>query len=80
MPKQLLSEEWIKEYGELWNETKETREGTSDLTISVVYRIAEDSDRQAQINVKDGEVVYAGAVQEDTEPDFLLTAKLDIWR
>ncbi|QHE73790.1 MULTISPECIES: SCP2 sterol-binding domain-containing protein [Rhodococcus] len=81
MTKQLLSEEWIKEYGELWNATPETTEGTSDLTVTIVYRVAEDTDnRRAQINVKNGEVVYAGAVQEDKEPDFTLTAKLDVWR
>lgn len=80
MTKQLLSEEWIKEYAELWNETPATRDGTSDLTVSVVYRLAEDPDnRKAQINIKEGEVVYAGSTVDD-KPDFVLTAKTDIWR
>lgn len=81
MTKQLLSEEWIREYGERWNETPGTREGTSDLTMTVVFRLAEDPDnRRAQVDVKDGEVIYAGSVQDGKDPDFTLTAKTDVWR
>ncbi len=80
MGKALLSPEWIKEYGEHWNNTPATREGTSDLTMTIHYRLAEDHDRVGEIEVKDGEVVYAGSPQEGKKPDFLLTAKLDTWK
>lgn len=81
MTKQLLSEEWIREYGQLWNETPGTREGTSDLSMTVVFQLAEDPDnRRAQVDIKDGEVIYAGSVQDGKDPDFTLTAKTDVWR
>ncbi|AII11491.1 SCP2 sterol-binding domain-containing protein [Rhodococcus opacus] len=81
MTKKLLSEDWIKEYGELWNQAPETTGGTADLTITIIYRLAEDPDsRRAQLDIKEGIVVYAGAVQDDKTPDFVLTAKLDVWR
>lgn len=81
MTKNILSEEWIKEYGALWNDTREIVDDTADLTMTVIYRLAEDPEnRRAQIDVKDGEVVYAGSVRDDATPDFTLTAKIDVWQ
>lgn len=79
--KQLFSEQWIKEYGELWNQTPEATGGTADLTMTIVFQLAEDPDnRRAQVDVKEGHVVYAGPVRQPSDPDFVLTADLQAWR
>lgn len=81
MPKLLLSQDWIKEYGDLWNQTPEATGGTSDLTMTIIFQLAEDPEnRRAQLDVNHGHVVYAGPVKGDKEPDFVLTAKVDVWR
>ncbi len=71
----------MKEYGELWNQTPAATGGTADLTMAIVFQLEEDPDnRRAQVDIKEGHVVYAGLVQEPSNPDFVLTAKLDVWR
>jgi putative sterol carrier protein len=80
MPKELLSEEWITEYAALWNDEPTIREGVEDLSVTIVYRVAEDPEvRAAQIDLEKGEVVYAGPKKTET-PDFLLTATVENWR
>jgi putative sterol carrier protein len=76
----VITPAWAQGYRELWNSTPETREGTSDLTMVLRYRLAEDPDnRVVQFNIKDGECVYAGEPGSE-KPDFVLTAKLDVWK
>lgn len=76
----VLSPEWMKAYGDLWNNTEATREGLKKLSMVVEYRLAEDESRAGQIEVSAGEVVRAGAPAEGVKPDFLLTAKVDTWQ
>lgn len=77
---QLLSVPWIEQYGKLWNSEPEIREGVEDLTMTIVWRVKEDPEnRRAQIDVVNGEVVYAGEVRRD-DPEFVLTASAEHWR
>lgn len=81
MSKPVMSSEWAQDYGELWNATPETRKGTSDLTMVIRYRLSEGPDnRVAQLNIESGECVYAGPPRDGEKPDFVLTAKLDVWK
>lgn len=79
MPK-VLSPEWMDEYGRLWNSTPATREGTSDLNMTIEYRLAEDDSRAAQLRVVAGEVVRTGPPEQGVKPDYLVTANLDVFR
>jgi putative sterol carrier protein len=77
---QLLSEPWIEQYGKLWNEDPVIRQGLEDITTTIVYRVAEDPENRAgQLDVVNGEVVYAGVLRA-ADPEFLLTASVDNWR
>jgi len=76
--KKLFSPEWMQAYGELWNSEPATREGTADLSMTICYRLAEDTEQAGMIRVRDGEVVEWGPPL--AEHDFLLTAKRDVWQ
>jgi putative sterol carrier protein len=76
----VLSPEWMKSYGELWNTTDATRQGLGKLSMVVEYRLAEDESRVGQIEVVNGEVVRAGAPVEGVKPEFVLTAKVETWQ
>lgn len=76
----VLSPEWMQNYADLWNKTELTREGMKKLSMVIEYRLAEDESRAGQVEVREGEVVRAGAPAAGIKPDYLLTAKVDTWQ
>jgi putative sterol carrier protein len=78
--KKVLSPEWMEDYARLWNATPVTREGLAELSMLIEFRLAEDANRVAQIDVVEGEVRASGAPLADRTPDYVLTARVDDWR
>lgn len=76
----VLSEQWMKSYSELWNNTPATRNGLSALSMVIEYRLADDESRVGQIEVLNGEVVRAGLPASGVKPDYVLTASANTWR
>lgn len=75
----VLSEQWMKSYAELWNNTPAIRDGLSKLSMVIEYRLADES-RAGQIEVANGEVARAGLPASGVKPDYVLTASADTWR
>lgn len=69
----------MNEYADLWNRTDATRGGLSKLSMVIEYRLLEE-DRAGQIEIVNGEVVRAGAPAAGVKPDYVLTAKSEIWQ
>lgn len=80
MSKAVLSEEWMQDYAKLWNETPETREGLSKLSMLIEYRLSDDTSRAGQIEVVNGEVVSSGAPAPGRKPEYVLTATAADWK
>lgn len=78
--KRVLSPEWLEDYAGLWNSTPETRDGLSELSMLIEFRLLEDESRAGQVDVVNGEIRRFGQPAAEREADYVLTAKTDDWR
>jgi len=80
MPIPAFSAEWMQLYGELWNETPLTREGTAKLDMTIEYRLAEDESRAGQFEIVKGQCVRAGEPIPGSKPTYMITASAEAWK
>lgn len=74
-----LSEEWIKQYAQLWNENEKLRRELKDFSASILYYIEGQRDKAVELKVEKSEVVKAGLANSQ-EYDFELWANLQNWK
>jgi putative sterol carrier protein len=70
----------MQEYAGLWNDTPATREGTSELDMVILFRLAEDETRAGRIKIVKGEAVESGPPKDGEKPDYTMTAKAEDWQ
>ncbi|MCW1294913.1 MAG: sterol-binding protein, partial [Candidatus Parvarchaeum sp.] len=75
---EFLSEEWIKAYQSLWNNTKELVDGLKGFKASIKYFIDGSSKPPVMLKVEDGKAVDSG-IAKDMNYDFELWASMDNW-
>jgi len=75
-----LSEEWIKQYAEVWNNDEELVSGLKGFNATIKYFIDGSDQPPVYIKVEDGKVVEAGLAEEGKEYDFEMWASIDNWK
>ncbi len=76
---QFLSHEWVKAYGELWNNNQELAKGLKKFNNLIEYRYEDKDLAPVQIDVENGKCIYAGPKVKGREPDFEIWATTQNW-
>jgi putative sterol carrier protein len=80
MNPQFLSEDWIKAYAQEWNRNEKLRNNLKSFSATIKYYVEGKPDEAVAIEVKNGEVVWAGKAEPNKKYDFELWASPENWR
>ena len=73
-----LTADWMESYRQAWNDDGYLRRALRRFSATIHYAVADSVGRAAELVVRGGEAVSAGAAGS-SEPDFRLVAAADTW-